>query len=103
MGRRKSHQGSVRLLRVSESVPALGVTQSQVFGSAKDLWGNIAQSGELPCWHWGCGALWKCLSSGCSSVHTTATTGCSVLKIWGCGELFVCSPLYSCSCDSEVV
>lgn len=35
---------------------------------------------------WGCGALWRCLSSGCSSLHTIVTTSSCILKTGRCGE-----------------
>lgn len=38
--------------------------QGQVFCSAQDLWVNTEQSSEPSCW--GCGALWRRLSCGCS-------------------------------------
>lgn len=49
---------------------------------------------------WGCGALWRCLSSGCSSLHAVVTTSSCILKIGRCGEKpFVHSTLCSHSCE----
>lgn len=85
--------------RLSESMQALG--QGQVFCSAQDLWVNAEHSSEPS--YWGCGALWRCVSSGCSSLHAIGTTSRCILKIGTCGEPFVHSTLCSHSCDGNVV